>query len=358
MYVVFSLSSLLNISLLLSGIFGVPKDKVATAMVEALAECVRKYENPRTYKKPIEIHLVDMNTSMLQFIQSEFKTARLRSMSRGDISAVLQRVLRIPGPLKGNAPDRQSSTGRSAGAWHGNPATGQKAAEETKDPPSPSRQPPGQSYPHTGSPPDRSSERHAERPGSHIKGDRRKGQQMTKNESPRSDTSIQPKEYMRQEKDVAPVHQYNKTVPKPTQSHGKPSYAKVAGSVVEGSKGKASGSVATGAEHNQGSSVDPATPGSESEDTCTICQDGFTNKQVLEKCQHAFCKECIQSWFTQKKTCPVCGEVYGIITGSQPPGTMTHYVQYTSSLPGYPGCGVITITYNLPGGTQGVSFNI
>lgn len=86
----------LCISVILSGIYDVPQDKVAIAMKEALTECIHKYEKPSTYKKPIEIHLVDINTSMLQHIQSEFKTIRLRPVSQADISAVLHRVLRVP----------------------------------------------------------------------------------------------------------------------------------------------------------------------------------------------------------------------------------------------------------------------
>ncbi len=80
-------------------------------MNAALTECVRKYENPRTYKEPIEMHLVDMDTSMLRHIQSEFKTSRLEPVSQEDVDAVLQRVLRVPGSLRGNIPHPQNSPG-------------------------------------------------------------------------------------------------------------------------------------------------------------------------------------------------------------------------------------------------------
>ena len=39
--------------------------------------------------------------------------------------------------------------------------------------------------------------------------------------------------------------------------------------------------------------------------TCVICQSLF-ERGVLTVCGHQYCKECIQHWFQQSKTCPVC----------------------------------------------------
>ncbi|GAB7359482.1 hypothetical protein MBLNU230_g6128t1 [Neophaeotheca triangularis] len=39
--------------------------------------------------------------------------------------------------------------------------------------------------------------------------------------------------------------------------------------------------------------------------TCVICQGTFENG-VLTVCGHQYCKECIQHWWSQHKTCPVC----------------------------------------------------
>lgn len=38
---------------------------------------------------------------------------------------------------------------------------------------------------------------------------------------------------------------------------------------------------------------------------CVICQSAFENG-VLTVCGHQYCKECIQHWWTQHRTCPVC----------------------------------------------------
>lgn len=38
---------------------------------------------------------------------------------------------------------------------------------------------------------------------------------------------------------------------------------------------------------------------------CVICQSSFENG-VLTVCGHQYCKECIQHWWTQHRTCPVC----------------------------------------------------
>ena len=92
------------------------------------------------------------------------------------------------------------------------------------------------------------------------------------------------------------------------------------------------------------------------DDTCTICMCPFTNPKTLDKCKHTFCKECIDVCFKKMKpACPVCGEIYGEITGNQPEGcTMKHYTEYHNRLPGYEACGTIVINYRIPGGTQGV----
>lgn len=38
---------------------------------------------------------------------------------------------------------------------------------------------------------------------------------------------------------------------------------------------------------------------------CVICRDAFENG-VLTVCGHQYCKECIQHWWSEHKTCPVC----------------------------------------------------
>ncbi|NWZ96891.1 DTX3L ligase, partial [Nesospiza acunhae] len=87
------------------------------------------------------------------------------------------------------------------------------------------------------------------------------------------------------------------------------------------------------------------------DDECPICRDTIENKEILEKCKHAFCKTCIDTAMAYKQTCPVCNTICGVLTGNQPEGTMsTRTISY--SLPGYPKCGTIQIDYDMNGGIQ------
>jgi len=73
----------------------------------------------------------------------------------------------------------------------------------------------------------------------------------------------------------------------------------------------------------------------------------------LSRCVgHYFHKACITRWMAEKEKCPVCAEIYGIIKGDQPDGTFDMRTE-RGSLPGYEGCGTLTITYNFPSGVQG-----
>ncbi|XP_056129796.1 uncharacterized protein LOC130107293 isoform X2 [Lampris incognitus] len=91
--------------------------------------------------------------------------------------------------------------------------------------------------------------------------------------------------------------------------------------------------------------------GATAEETCPICMDTFTNKKKL-KCTHEFCAECLlRSEQSMGPICPMCKSVYGKVEGNQPEGHMSvSYDQY--SLPGFPNCGKITITYKIPSGVQ------
>ncbi|NXE81436.1 DTX3L ligase, partial [Cochlearius cochlearius] len=87
------------------------------------------------------------------------------------------------------------------------------------------------------------------------------------------------------------------------------------------------------------------------EDECPICINRINNKEILKKCNHAFCKSCIDKAMTYKPVCPVCNTVYGLMKGDQPEGTMSTRMM-PSSLSGYPNCGTIEITYNMHSGIQ------
>ncbi|XP_071113606.1 uncharacterized protein [Haliotis cracherodii] len=93
--------------------------------------------------------------------------------------------------------------------------------------------------------------------------------------------------------------------------------------------------------------------GSAEEETCPICMDVIQNVKVLGKCGHKFCQECIEDCFRScKPICPTCQTVYDVITGNMPQGTMSVNTTAFPSLPGYEGCGLLTIQYHFPDGLQ------
>ena len=88
-----------------------------------------------------------------------------------------------------------------------------------------------------------------------------------------------------------------------------------------------------------------------SEEQCPICID--RNVNVVLKCNHRFCKECLEKWAKEKPVCPLCYRPFGKITGNQPLGGTMDVSVTRDSLPGYPECGTIAIMYKIPSGVQG-----
>lgn len=92
----------------------------------------------------------------------------------------------------------------------------------------------------------------------------------------------------------------------------------------------------------------------EEEDLCPICLDAFTDKKQLG-CKHEFCRGCLDmSVNIMGPCCPVCKQVFGMMVGDQPDGTMTT-TTIPTSLPGFPECAAIVITYDIPSGMQTVN---
>ena len=88
------------------------------------------------------------------------------------------------------------------------------------------------------------------------------------------------------------------------------------------------------------------------ENECPICLDNFKNPQTLNKCQHKFCKSCIDQALKINNRCPVCKAPCGALRGNQPAGTMNWRFDRYNYLPGYKGYGTIIINYHFPSGTQ------
>ncbi|XP_037254026.1 E3 ubiquitin-protein ligase DTX3L isoform X1 [Falco rusticolus] len=114
----------------------------------------------------------------------------------------------------------------------------------------------------------------------------------------------------------------------------------------------ASGKKHNGRQKNNVSSEGQAKAKTENDkDMCPICMERIIDKEILKKCNHVFCKDCITQAMSYKQTCPICNTFYGPMKGDQPEGIMSTRT-LLSSLPGYPRCGTIEIKYYMHGGIQ------
>ncbi|KAM7416955.1 hypothetical protein PAMA_018842 [Pampus argenteus] len=91
------------------------------------------------------------------------------------------------------------------------------------------------------------------------------------------------------------------------------------------------------------------------DESCPICMEIIvtTEKEILQ-CKHSFCRNCLKTAFDYKPVCPTCGELYGILRGTQPDGGRMNVTQSSSSLPGYERYGTIIVHYTIPSGIQKV----
>nr|XP_020455059.1 E3 ubiquitin-protein ligase DTX3L-like isoform X2 [Monopterus albus]XP_020455060.1 E3 ubiquitin-protein ligase DTX3L-like isoform X2 [Monopterus albus]XP_020455061.1 E3 ubiquitin-protein ligase DTX3L-like isoform X2 [Monopterus albus] len=89
------------------------------------------------------------------------------------------------------------------------------------------------------------------------------------------------------------------------------------------------------------------------DESCPICMEPIltTEKKTLQ-CKHSFCRKCLKKAFEYKPLCPTCGQLYGILKGTQPDGGRMNVTRDTSSLPGYEEYGTIIIQYYIPSGIQ------
>ncbi|XP_026167177.1 E3 ubiquitin-protein ligase DTX3L [Mastacembelus armatus] len=90
------------------------------------------------------------------------------------------------------------------------------------------------------------------------------------------------------------------------------------------------------------------------DESCPICMERIvTPEKTTLRCKHSFCRACLKKAFDYKPVCPICGELYGILTGTQPDGgRMNVTTDISFHLPGYDKYGTIIIQYYIPGGIQ------
>ncbi|XP_060242940.1 E3 ubiquitin-protein ligase DTX4 isoform X2 [Meriones unguiculatus] len=108
------------------------------------------------------------------------------------------------------------------------------------------------------------------------------------------------------------------------------------------------------------------------EEDCTICMErltapsGYKGPQPtvkpdlvgkLSRCGHIYHIYCLVAMYNNGNKdgslqCPTCKTIYGVKTGTQPPGKMEYHL-IPHSLPGHPDCKTIRIIYSIPPGIQG-----
>ena len=58
------------------------------------------------------------------------------------------------------------------------------------------------------------------------------------------------------------------------------------------------------------------TPLTNEPETCCICLDDLISEIVITSCQHKYHKQCLSTWFSYKRSCPLCSKM--IITHVDP----------------------------------------
>ncbi|XP_035513572.1 probable E3 ubiquitin-protein ligase DTX3 [Morone saxatilis] len=108
-----------------------------------------------------------------------------------------------------------------------------------------------------------------------------------------------------------------------------------------------------GTQSSRASGPSPARSKEPEDEPCPICMEPIvaTEKKTLN-CKHSFCRDCLKTAFNYKPVCPTCGQLYGVLKGTQPDGGKMEVTRNASSLPGYEKYGTIIISYYIPSGTQ------
>uniref|UniRef100_A0A8C8YQL7 E3 ubiquitin-protein ligase n=1 Tax=Prolemur simus TaxID=1328070 RepID=A0A8C8YQL7_PROSS len=108
------------------------------------------------------------------------------------------------------------------------------------------------------------------------------------------------------------------------------------------------------------------------DEDCTICMERLTTPSgykgpqptvkpelvgKLSRCGHIYHIYCLVAMYNNGNKdgslqCPTCKTIYGVKTGTQPPGKMEYHL-IPHSLPGHPDCKTIRIIYSIPPGIQG-----
>ncbi len=79
----------------------------------------------------------------------------------------------------------------------------------------------------------------------------------------------------------------------------------------------------------------------------------YDDDVLMLGCSHKYHKTCLLKLIGDKKwaKCAICATIFGHMTGDQPEGTMTHYLDNNLKCSGY-AKGTIIINYNMKGGNR------
>ena len=60
-----------------------------------------------------------------------------------------------------------------------------------------------------------------------------------------------------------------------------------------------------------------------STEVCCVCMEAMSNNVRMTTCGHEFCSRCIETWFNQNTTCPVCKQDFSEEAGYELIDTQT-----------------------------------
>ena len=399
-------------SLVVSGIYGVPSELVAWTMCEA----VTKFCHGEAHQSRLRvIHLVDINTAMVKLLQENFelqsgtseensqKSAGMASIFSGftgvagriwkglggELAGTTKESVVDEGPFESGSPespvlrtedgqcrDVKEGSGEGSGVLHSHESHEERTEDDRKykrsssslsdtDNKMGSAMMPGRklmsgegSGDSPGKRPDDDEKHRSSSTSSLSDTDNKKGDVNSASMAlPSSgdhdkllpDTSVRRSPNERENRNDDDV---GKT---PTaKDHGRESYAAVVQGGTTDMMEKQTPDIGSVAGKQGSAAVASEGDGSDGGDPCPICLEMPDKPKILPNCKHKFCEVCINKCFAQKRECPLCRTVYGMLQGNQPKSGTMHSTICSTALPGY-SCQTIVIEYSFPDGTQTVS---
>ena len=376
-------------SLVVSGIYGVPSELVAQTMCEA----VTKFCHSEAHQSRLRvIHLVDINTVMVKLIQENFelqsgtseensqKSAGMASILsgvtgvagqiwkglRGDVAGTTKESVEDEGPFESGSPEspmersdndrkykrsssslsdtgvktdsavisrRELALGEGSGELHSHESHEERSEDDRK-------------YKRSSS---TSSLSYTDNKKGDVKSASTALPLSGDPDQLLPDTSVGRSPNERENRSGDEVGKTSTA-----KDHRRESYAAVVQGGTTDMMEKQSPDIGGVAGKQGGAAVASEGDGSDGGDLCPVCLEMPDKPKTLPTCKHKFCEACINKCFAQKRECPLCRTVYGMLQGNQPKSGTMHSTVCSTFLPGY-SCRTIVIEYSFPDGIQTVS---